>query len=289
MKLSNSQNFLKDPKLIKHLINLTSINKDSTVVEIGAGNGIITAELCKYAKYMIAYELDSLLCKRLNNRTIRYSNLKIFDTDFLKVKLPSANYYIFSNIPFNLSRKIFDKILESKNPPQKAWLIVQKEFAEKYLGKPTNNLTSFMFKPFYKFKILYYFRKEDFEPRPRVNAVLLEIEKQEQPLLSSKYKQEYYDFLAYVLTSWSKDIKHALSKIFTYNQLKRLSKDNKFSLNANPTSLSVDQMIAIFLYFRTLDKSKRNIVKNEFMKLKKQQSKLSKIYRSRVVRGWNKS
>ena len=105
MDLSNSQNFLKDPNLVKQLITLTSINKESTVVEIGAGKGIITIELCKYAKSVIAYEVDSSLYKRLISKTNSCENLTPVNDDFLKSRFPSNSYYIFSNIPFNLSRK----------------------------------------------------------------------------------------------------------------------------------------------------------------------------------------
>ena len=131
-----SQNFLHNPKLIAKLIRNSSIGKSDTVVEIGAGSGIITNELLEIAKNVIAIEIDRKLCLYLKHKFKSDKKLRLINCDFLDYVLPITPFKVFSNIPFNITSAVLRRLISSNNFFE-GYLIIQKE-AAKILGvKPT--------------------------------------------------------------------------------------------------------------------------------------------------------
>lgn len=59
--LGNSQNFLTRRALIQKILNLSSINHNDTIVEIGTGKGHLTQALCQRCGHLDSIELDQKL------------------------------------------------------------------------------------------------------------------------------------------------------------------------------------------------------------------------------------
>jgi 16S rRNA A1518/A1519 N6-dimethyltransferase RsmA/KsgA/DIM1 with predicted DNA glycosylase/AP lyase activity len=106
------------------------------VLDIGAGTGVITEELSKYAKQVIAYELDFKYWEVLKGKFNNTPNVIVKNEDFLDIQLPKKEFKIFSNIPFSLTSDIINKITDLNSKLGEAFIFVQKESAERYLGKP---------------------------------------------------------------------------------------------------------------------------------------------------------
>jgi 23S rRNA (adenine-N6)-dimethyltransferase len=280
-----SQNFLKNPSLVRRLIALARINKEDVVYEIGAGTGIITRELVSCCKKVIAIEKDKRLYKTLKRNLANFSNLELRLGDFLTDNLPREKYKIFSNIPFQLTAEIIKRLLSISNSPEEAFLVIQKEAAKKFAGKPyakRNQLISLLFKPWFEFKIIYHFQPSDFQPVPQVEIVLLKIKKRKEPLIEERHSQLYRDFIVYGFTNGS-TIKQAFKRIFTNLQLKRLARDLKFFREAKPVDLELHQWLGLFDYFlKGVEEFKKNIIKGSERKLISQQRKLQKIHRTRI-------
>lgn len=244
-----AQNFFRNSKLVASIVENSSINKNDVVYEIGPGNGIITDELAKRADKIIAVEKDTILTVQLRNKFHNKTNVKIQEADFLKYGIKDKNYKIFSNIPFNITAEIVKKILFGENPPGEAYLVIQKEAAEKFSGIPNETEVSVLAKPWFKFELLHKFHKIDFEPAPSVDVVFLRITKLEKPLVSSENAWKYRKFVQFGFGTWKKDLKTAYDKIFTYEQWKRLSKNLSFPIKAVPTELTFKQWLGLFEYF----------------------------------------
>lgn len=105
------------------------------VIEIGPGKGILTRELCKTAKKVIAVEKDPELYRYLKQR-LHYENLNLINADFLELnnqalELDSVDIVI-SNIPYSISSKVISWLSRSR---KEAVLCMQKEFVEHMLAK----------------------------------------------------------------------------------------------------------------------------------------------------------
>ncbi|MBQ3476263.1 methyltransferase [Candidatus Saccharibacteria bacterium] len=176
-----SQHFLKSPRIALFLIGHSNIKKRNTVVEIGAGSGVITSALSYRAKKVIAIEKDIIAAEKLKNNLAKrnITNVEVMIQDFLDYELSKEPYKVFSNPPFHLSSKIIHKLIEAPNPPESFYLILQKQFALKLLNTErhyTSKLGQQLIKE-YQTKIKYPLKPTDFTPPPAVPTVLFEAKK----------------------------------------------------------------------------------------------------------------
>lgn len=288
-QLSYSQNFLREPKLVESLLSKSSLTKEDEVLEIGPGKGIITGVLAKHCRLVIAVEADPKLSTELKNKFKSFSNVKIYNADFLKFPLPKNPYKIFSNIPFTITADIVRKITDSATSPPDSYLIMQSEAAKKYAGSPyaKESLFSVLHKPWFKFSIIYKFNRSDFEPVPQVDAVLLRIEKPKNALVNIKYANMYKDFVTYGFTKVKPTLKKAYENIFSHSQFLRLAQKLNFNIDAKPTDLTFEQWLGLFGYFVIgVDKFRQQRIIGASAKLQDQQRSLDKIHRTRTAQNW---
>ncbi len=289
-KLSHSQNFLRDPELVKKLIEKSSLKSEDMVLEIGPGKGIITGVLAKHSKRVLAVEADKDLYTELKEKFNSFSNVEIYQQNFLEFSLPKYEYKVFSNIPFNITADIVRKLFDNENSPVDSYLIMQKEATEKYGGFKSETLFSILHKPWFVFNKVYEFQKNDFSPRPVVDTVLLQIEKLERPLIESRNADAFRDFVAFGFSSMKVNLKKGYTNVFGHVQFLRLATDYGFDASAKPTDLTFEQWLGIFHYFLdNVEKFRQIKTRGAYEKLLVQQKSLQKIHRTRTARNWRGS
>ena len=64
------QNFIREKKIVKHLLSLSNISKNDCVIEIGPGKGAITKYLSHIAKQVIGIEVDQHLAKVADRKSV---------------------------------------------------------------------------------------------------------------------------------------------------------------------------------------------------------------------------
>jgi 23S rRNA (adenine-N6)-dimethyltransferase len=235
---------------VRSLLDMSSIESGDIVYEIGPGRGTITAELAQVARKVIAVEKDPSLVQHLCRRFQNVNNIEITENDFLWHHIPDRNYKVFASIPYNMTADIVRKILYVPPVPSEAYLILQKEAAEKFSGSPSETQFSILAKPLFDIQIIRTLRRTDFEPMPSVDSVLLHIEKRPSSLIQTEDISLYQRFVRYGFGTWKNSLKLIFKPIFTYNQWKRLSKDLKFPLDAIPSKLSFEQWLGLFDCFK---------------------------------------
>lgn len=278
-----SQNYLKDARLVDALIEKSSINGSDVVYEIGPGKGIITGQLARYCKQVVAVEKDPRLVALLIQKFAQEPGVIIREGDFLQYRLPCKPYKVFANIPFNITSAIVTKLTSANHPPEDAYLTMQEEAASIYLGRPFESLRAVLLKPWFDVEIVHRFRRRDFVPEPRVEVVMLRLHKRGPPLVSRKKRQLFRDFVVYGFTSWKPSVGQILKGIFTRNQLRRINNVLEINPNATPTELSFEQWLKLFESFR--EKGSREAmgsIKGSEKRLKRQQQRLHKIHRTRI-------
>ena len=247
---SLAQNFLTKRHLAARIVKESSINPEDTVYEIGPGRGILTSELVKRAKRIIAVEKDHVLYLKLKKKFECIDNVLIYNADFLTLTTRERHYKVFANIPFNITSAIIRNLLYASNPPDEAYLIVQREAAEKFIGIPKTSLFSVLIKPWFRLKIIRSFRRTDFSPVPNVDVVMLYIEKRNPSLVSAIDASMYEKFIKCGFGTWRKNLKSNYKHIFTHRQWKRLSRDLEFPIHACPSDLRFNQWLGLFEFFR---------------------------------------
>ena len=261
-QIALAQNFLKSADLVRRLLAESSIGSSDTVVDIGAGRGILTAELARLARKVVALETDSELVDLLRKRFQCVANVNVVEGNFLTYPLPGGDYKIFANIPYNRTAEIVRKILDASPAPSDAYLILQKEAAEKFSGRPVETRFSILVKPRFQFRIARKFRRTDFEPVPGVDSVLLHIQKRSLPLVPPTDADLFQKMVCYGFAGWNRSLGKTFQPIFSYRQWKILSQELRFPLSATPSEISLEQWLGL------LDCLKRRVPSYKQMRLR---------------------
>jgi 23S rRNA (adenine-N6)-dimethyltransferase len=284
-----SQNFIRRVSLAKKIVRLADFERSDLVVEIGPGKGILTRPLAEACSFVIAVEYDRSLCRHLIGSLGGIGNVKVVCADFRQYDLPKHEYRVFASIPFNITSDIVHKLTAGFHSPKDAYLIMQAEAARRFAGPPCDHesLKSLLLKPKFESSILHRFRDTDFWPTPKVDSVLLRMARRRYPVLTAQEDREYRDFLCFVFSEHGADIGARLGRIFTRPQLTRLARDQGFALSARIVDLSFAQWLAVFRhYLGAVAGDKQSLVVGAEKRLSRQQAGLTKIHRSRTVRGW---
>lgn len=146
------------------------------VLELGPGYGILTEELCKKAKRVVAVELDRNLFAMLKHN-MQEKNLKLINKDFFKASdeelMVSDTDIMIANVPYKLSSKIISFLFEHG---LQAVLCLQKEFVEHMTAKPGSrnySKLSVMFGLCFSHTRLIPVPRTSFRPAPRVDSVVI--------------------------------------------------------------------------------------------------------------------
>ena len=85
-KKSLGQNFLIDNNIINKIVKIGNVDKNKTVMEIGAGYGSLTKAIAyEKPKKIFAIEKDKKLVLFLKNKFKNYNNIKIINRDILNI------------------------------------------------------------------------------------------------------------------------------------------------------------------------------------------------------------
>ena len=259
-KKSLGQNFLIDNNIINKIIEIGNIDKNKTVMEIGAGYGDLTKKIiAKKPKKIIAIEKDKKLSSFLENRFRNNKNVKIVNNDFLNMvekKSFEQSIIVFGNLPYNISTKILASLIFlQKWPPWYDVLILmfQKEVADRILAKTnTREFSRLSVLANWRLEIKKHFdvSKNCFFPKPKINSTLLSFKPKKENLFDLKNPKNLEKITRILFSNRRKMINKNFNKIFGRNQsiIKNLSID----LNKRPENLPNDMFYKIAIQYEKL-------------------------------------
>lgn len=248
-RMALAQNFFKSPQLVRMLVTESALGAQDIVYEIGPGAGIITQELARVAYQVVAVEKDAALVTQLRKKFQQVPNVAIVEQDFLLHHVCAQNYKVFANIPYNITAALMRKLLFAAHPPQAAYLVMQKEAAQKFAGVPQETQFSLLVKPWFDLHIRRTFARTDFVPMPTVDSVLLSIQQRTMPLLTVREAKCYRQFVRYGFRQWKMNLRAGYREIFTYHQWQRIARELDFPHDATPTQLNLIQWVGLFACF----------------------------------------
>lgn len=229
-KKSLGQNFLIDKNIARKIIDSLELYRNDLVVEVGPGKGALTQFLINEPIIYIGIELDTNLVLGLQDFRFISRNLyfEIIEQDFLEFSESNLvgkferRIKLIGNIPYNLTSPILFKVLDNRAFYDEVLLMVQREVANRLIGRPGSKdygTLSVLFQEFADVKKLFDVSPTCFFPEPKVHSSVITIRFKESLL---QYK--YYDFL-------KKMVKLAFNqrrKILQNSLFKRLNLLNQF-------------------------------------------------------------
>jgi len=180
------QHILKNPLIVKSIIEKTGIKSTDVVLEIGPGTGNLTVKLLEIAKSVIVVEYDPRMIGELHKRTKATQHghkLTIIHGDALKINFPYFDVCV-ANIPYQISSPIVFKLLAHRPFFRYAVLMFQREFALRLVAKPGEKdfcRLSLNTQLLANVQHLLKVSKNNFRPPPKVESSVVRIEPKNPP------------------------------------------------------------------------------------------------------------
>ena len=182
------QNFLVNPSVCPRMAELGGANATSGVLEIGPGIGVLTAELARRAKKVVAIELDDRLIPVLGVTLSEFDNIKVIHGDALKLDLAEIirenfddceSVAVCANLPYYITSPIIMALLESRLPITSITVMVQKEAADRIcapVGSRESGALTVAINYYSEPKMLFRVSPGSFMPPPKVTSAVIRMD-----------------------------------------------------------------------------------------------------------------
>lgn len=186
------QNFIVNPSVCPRMADESGIDSESGVIEIGAGIGVLTAELAKRAKKVVCIELDSKLLPILDETLADFDNIEIINADVLKTDLAALiekkfggmPVYVCANLPYYITSPVIMTLLESRLPLKAVTVMVQREAAQRLcapVGSRLSGAVTVAVDYYAEARKLFDVSSGSFMPAPKVDSSVIRLDIREKP------------------------------------------------------------------------------------------------------------
>jgi 16S rRNA (adenine1518-N6/adenine1519-N6)-dimethyltransferase len=222
-KKSLGQHFLTNADIVASIAEAGMVSSGDTVLEIGPGKGVLTAELLKRGAKVIAVEKDGELMPFLEEKfqkEIKEKQLALINEDILNFqpesyKLKTKSYKIIANIPYYITGAIIRKFLTEKHQPNKMTLLVQKEVAERIVAKNgKESLLSISVKVYGEPKYVKTVKAGSFTPPPKVDSAILLINNISREFFHDISEEKFFEILHIGFAHKRKQLQGNLKAVF---------------------------------------------------------------------------
>lgn len=184
-----SQNFLTDANIVRKIVKAAAIVPGERILEIGPGPGALTEELLNAGARITAIEKDRRLANALP-RLQTNGRLRVIEGDFLDIPIDAlledrTPVKVVANLPYNIASPILVRLCEHHNRFSNAFLMVQKEMADRIVAKnktkAIGSLTIFL-KTYSDPSIAVKVSRHCFYPAPNVDSCVVRLDFHAPPM-----------------------------------------------------------------------------------------------------------
>lgn len=171
------QNFLIDQKIIEDIIQAFQPQKKDNILEIGPGLGALTTHLVGSGAQVIAVEIDRKLSAFLQSNLKINGNLVVINQNILQTKLSAfpSPLRIISNLPYNITTLVIEKIIKESINVKDFLFMVQKEVITRLnakVGTAEYGPLAIMLNLLTEGKSIMNIPREAFYPQPNVTSTI---------------------------------------------------------------------------------------------------------------------
>jgi 16S rRNA (adenine1518-N6/adenine1519-N6)-dimethyltransferase len=174
------QNFLADPNLLDAIVRDAGLAPGDIVLEVGAGEGVLSERLAAAAAHLHTVELDRGL-EPAQTGVAALANVDLHWADAMKLDfaaLRPAPTAIVANLPYSVATPVILRTIEEL-PGVRTWTVmVQREIADRLRAAPgsrTYGSPSVVAQLACEVELLRPVPAAVFKPRPRVDSAILRL------------------------------------------------------------------------------------------------------------------
>jgi 16S rRNA (adenine1518-N6/adenine1519-N6)-dimethyltransferase len=177
------QNFLADPNLLGAIVREAGVGTNDVVLEVGGGEGALTAELAPLVRAVHVVELDEGLRPALEEVASEHPGVMLHFGDAMRIDLTSLDPQpdrVVANLPYSIATPLILRTIEKLPGIQRWTVMVQREIADRLRAAPgsrTYGAPSVLVQLACEVRLLRSVDRAVFKPRPRVDSALLRLER----------------------------------------------------------------------------------------------------------------
>lgn len=187
------QNFIIDQNILNSIVDVSGIDKDTCVIEIGPGLGSLTEVMLKRAKKVLSFEIDKDLIPILERNFENYTNFILVNKDILEVKIDEyiekyfpneEKIYLVANLPYYITTPIILKLLSETKKIRSYTMMMQDEVALRICSKPDvkdYNALSIAIQYRASAKKVLSISRNIFVPKPNVDSAVIRLDLFDNP------------------------------------------------------------------------------------------------------------
>lgn len=247
------QNFLLDQNILNNIVNLADIKDDTLVIEIGVGAAALTKKLCKVAKNVLGYEIDTTLKEPLSKILNNESNVDVIFDDFLNRNIKEdlkcyqySNLMVVANLPYYITTPIITKFIDEAIDVDKIIVMVQNEVADRFSAKvgtkSYNSLTIFL-NYYFDIKKAFVVSRNVFYPKPNVDSAIVVFQKKKEKALL-KNEKLFFELAKKAFKQKRKTLKNNL-KDYDLERIDNILKEYNKDTSFRAENITIDEFIEI--------------------------------------------
>ena len=252
------QNFLVNPSVCPKMAALSGAGESVCALEIGPGIGVLTKELAKVAKKVVAIEIDERLLPVLSETLAQEKNVEIIRGDAMEMDLQALFQERFSgervvvcaNLPYYITSPLLMKLLEEKLPIEAITVMVQKEAAARLSAEPgvrECGAVSAAIRYYSEPKVLFSVSRGSFCPPPKVDSAVIRLTLHKEPPVKVHDEAKLFEVVRTAFLTRRKTILNSLSAGLSLPkaQVTEILQNAGVAQTARAENLSLAQFAAI--------------------------------------------
>ena len=253
------QNFIIDSSICPDMADAAVPDSTYGVIEIGPGIGVLTVELAKRAKKVVSVELDTRLLPILDETLNEYDNVKVINSDVMKLDLckvieeefPDMPVVVCANLPYYITSPIIMMLLESRLPIETITVMVQAEAADRLcaaVGTRDAGAVTVAVNFYAEAEELFFVPRDAFMPSPKVDSKVMRLRIRENSSFDICNEKAFFSMVKGAFSMRRKTIMNSIpAGINTGKErLDSVLTELGISKTARIEQLTMDELIAIY-------------------------------------------
>ncbi len=252
------QHFLIDPGVLDRMVRLLGPGPETTLVELGAGLGVLTEKLLHTGARVVAVELDDALAAVLRHELggaarfeLLHQDLASLDMAALPRRLGVERLELVGNLPYQLTSTVLFALLELEDRLSGALFMLQREVAERVAGAPGSRnygIASVALQAYYDIHLEGRLKPGAFLPPPRVESALVRLlPRRDGPALPWSERGVFIHLVRSVFNERRKVLRNTLKKFYSLSPaaLEGVATRSGLDLGRRPEALAVEEFVRL--------------------------------------------
>jgi 16S rRNA (adenine1518-N6/adenine1519-N6)-dimethyltransferase len=214
------QNFLVDPTILQKILEGGRLEREDSVLEIGAGVGTVTRAVAERCHRVVAVEVDPGLFRILEQLLGGIPQVRLVHGDALRLDFgvllgEEASWKVIANLPYSIATPLITRLLEASHRFSLLLLMVQAEVAERLMAAPGEKAygsLTVLVRYYTDVRRVARVSRAAFYPRPQVDSMLVRLEVLPVPRVAPRDPALFFRLVRAAFGHRRKILKNALAQ-----------------------------------------------------------------------------